>query len=69
MQADMNLLIRILSEIQDCLSFSPKYQKRKNRHLEKGLNLNDFDPIFRERDFPQIKKSVINNLDLRRVYN
>jgi hypothetical protein len=33
------------------------------------LNQNDFDPVYRDKYFPSIKKAAIHNLNLDREYS
>ena len=34
-----------------------------------NLNIEDFDPIYRRRDFNTIKRNVQNVIDLKKIYN
>lgn len=36
---------------------------------KQGINIHDFDPIYRRRDFPQVKRNVVQMFDLKKIYN
>jgi len=33
------------------------------------MSIADFDPVFRKKDFHQVKKNVLNVIDLKKIYN